>query len=175
MLANLETDTLCLKPLSLNELNGNYVNWLNDPVVCRYNSHGDILYTKEMAADFINTVTSDKTKEVYAVYLKENNLHIGNISLQKIDLKNKNAEIAFLFGEKECWGQGFAKQSAKLLLKRAFEDLKLHRIYFGTHIENIAMQKLGEGLGFKKEGVLRQAQFKNGKFNDITIYSILQG
>jgi RimJ/RimL family protein N-acetyltransferase len=157
----------------LAELDGNYVSWLNDPEVCRYNSHGEQEYTREMAKRFIASLEGDTTKEVWAVYLKETGLHVGNISLQRIDLQNKNAEIAYLFGAKQYWGKGYAKEASRVLLERAFGDLKLHRVYFGTNIHNLAMQKLGEGLGFKKEGVLKDAQFKNGSFNDVVMFGLL--
>lgn len=169
----LESKRIFLTQLSEKELSDNYVSWLNDKEVCKFNSHGEVKYTKEAAIDFIHTLKQDKSKEVYAVYLKENKMHIGNISLQNIDLKNNNAEVAYLFGEKKYWGQGYAFEASKLIIKRAFKDLNLHRIYFGTHIENIAMQKLGEKLGFKKEGLKKDAQFKYGKYNDIVIYAII--
>ena len=57
--------------------------------------------------------------------------------------------------------------------KRAFDELGLHRIYFGTHIQNIRMQRLGEKLGFQKEGVFKDAQYKNGKYNDIIQYALI--
>lgn len=171
----LDSARLYLKNLSLEELNGNYVHWLNDKEVCKYNSHGETEYTKDMALDFINSLENDKSKEVYAVCLKENDIHIGNISLQRIDYKNNQAEIAYLFGEKEYWGKGYAKEASEVLLKRAYDELNLHRIYFGTHIENLAMQKLGENLGFKREGQQKDAQYKNGKFNDIILYGMIKG
>lgn len=167
----LKTENLILTPLSEKELDGNYVNWLNDKEVCKYNSHGDTLYTKEMAIEFIKSVQNNPAREVYAVYY--NNTHIGNISLQNIDKKNHCVEIAYLFGEKEYWGKGFATEASQALIKRAFEDLKMHRIYFGTHIENIGMQKVGEKLGFQKEGIFKEALFKNGKYSDIVRYGLI--
>jgi RimJ/RimL family protein N-acetyltransferase len=169
----LDAERIFLKKLSMDELDGNYVTWLNDPEVCRYNSHGEQAYTREMAKKFIGLLEGDDTREVWAVYLKETGLHIGNISLQRIDRKNRNAEIAYLFGEKQYWGKGYAKEASRVLLKHAFGDLKLHRVYFGTNIHNLAMQKLGEGLSFKKEGVLKDAQFKNGSFNDVVMFGLL--
>lgn len=169
----LDSERIYLKPLSLEELDGGYVNWLNDSEVCKYNSHGEVLYTRERAIKFIQSLKEDSTREVWAVYLKEGNIHIGNISLQCIDKKNNNAEIAFLFGEKRFWGKGYAQEASKLLMKRAFSELKLHRLYFGTHCENVAMQKLGEHLGFLREGVLKESQFKNGKYNDVLIYGLV--
>lgn len=171
---SLDNERIYLKKLSKDELKGNYVSWLNDKEVCKYNSHGEIEYTEQMALEFINSLENDKSKEVYAIYLKENNIHIGNISIQQIDKRNNKAEIAYLFGEKQYWGQGYAKEASKIILKRVFEELNLHRIYFGTHIENIPMQKLGESLGFVQEGIEKDAQFKNGNYNDIVIYGLVK-
>lgn len=169
----LDAERIYLKPLSMEELNGNYVAWLNDSEVCRYNSHGDEKYTRGMAVKYIKSLNGDTSKEVWAVYLKKKAVHIGNISLQRIDHKNSNAEIAYLFGEKEYWGQGYAAEASRALLKRAFKALKLHRIYFGTSVHNRAMQKLGKNLGFKNEGILKDAQLKNGKFNDVVLFGLL--
>lgn len=169
----LESDNLKLKLLSLDEINGPYVNWLNDKEVCKYNRHGESLYTKEKAKEFIKSVQNNPTCEVWAVYHKNDNIHIGNISLQNIDKENNLAEIAFLFGEKNYWGKGFATEACKLLINRAFQDLNLHRLYFGTHIENIGMQKVGEKNGFKKEGIFKDAQFKNGKYSDVVRYGLI--
>lgn len=166
----LETEHLFLRPLSELELDGPYVSWLNDPDVCRYNSHGATEYTRKQAKSFIKNLSMDKSREVYAVYLKSVTEHLGNISLQQIDCSNRSAEIAFLFGNKKYWGRGYAVEAGELLLRRAYEGLMLHRVYFGTHIENIAMQRVGEKLGFQKEGILKDAQFKNGCFNDIILY-----
>lgn len=169
----LNSERIYLEKLSTKALNGNYVSWLNDKEVCKYNRHGETEYTVEMAREFIKSLENDKSKEVYAVYLIENDMHIGNISLQSIDLKNKNVEIAYLFGEKQYWNKGYAKEASEILIKRAFNELNLHRIYFGTHVENIAMQRLGDKLGFIKEGLKKDAQFKNGKYNDMVIYAII--
>jgi RimJ/RimL family protein N-acetyltransferase len=169
----LDSERIYLKPLSLEELEGGYVNWLNDPEVCKYNSHGAVVYTRDMATKFIQSLKDDPSREVWATYLKDGNIHIGNISLQCIDKKNNSAEIAYLFGEKRYWGKGYAYEASKLLMKRAFSDLRLHRLYFGTHCENVAMQKLGEKLGFQREGILSEAQFKNGKYNDVVIYGLV--
>ena len=167
----LKTKNLILKPLSLEELNGNYVNWLNDKEVCKYNGHGETLYTQALAKAYIKSIQNNPSCEVYAVYLGKK--HIGNISLQCIDKRNNCAEIAYLFGEKEYWGKGYATEASRILIKHAFDDLNLHRLYLGTHVENIGMQKVSEKLGFKKEGIFKDAQYKNGKYNDMVRYGLI--
>ncbi len=170
---NLESERVLLRPLRLTDVEGNYPQWLNDPKVCRYNSHGEKLYTKEMAREYIELVNSSDSYEVFAIIDKANDIHLGNISLQQIDRKNNNAEFAILIGEKAYWGKGYAFEAAQRVLRFGFETLKLHRIYCGTSEANIPMQKLALKLGFSQEGRSREAFYKKGAFYDIIHYGLL--
>lgn len=167
----LEGERVYLRPLELNDANGNYPNWLNDKEVCKYNSHGDIHYTKEMAIEYIKSVQNNSNCKVFAVCLKNNNTHIGNISLQRII--SKEAEFAILMGEKEYWGKGYASEAGKLLIKYGFEILHLQRIYCGTSEVNIPMQHLTDALGMALYGKRKKALKKNNQLFDIFEYEII--
>ncbi len=162
-----------LRPIEITDTERSYPNWLNDPEVCRYNSHGDIIYTTEMAREYITRTINNPAIKVFAICLNENNQHIGNISLQQISAKNQSAEFAILIGEPRVYGKGVGYEAAKLLITYAFNELNLHRLYCGTHAENIAMQHLARKLGMQEEGIRRDAIFKNDQFADIIEYGIL--
>lgn len=170
----LEGKTIYLRPLALEDANGHYPSWLNDPEVCRYNSHGETLYTKKMAQDYISSITDNPTCKVFAICDKIKDEHIGNISLQAISTKNQSAEFAILLGNRNFWGKGVAKEAGKLLVDYGFHNLELHRIYCGTSVANIAMQKLAIYLGMKQEGVRKEAMRKNGQFYDIIEYGVIR-
>jgi len=148
-----------LRPLSPEDAEGNYPSWLNDKEVCRYNSHGSTLYTKEMAAEYIENVQSNSTYKVFAICLNANNQHIGNISLQNIKF-NIEAEFAILMGEKKFWGKGYAKEAGEILIDYGFNQLELKKIYCGTSEANIPMQKE------------KQTLLKDNKQYDIFKYEI---
>ncbi|MBV9159691.1 MAG: GNAT family N-acetyltransferase [Candidatus Kaiserbacteria bacterium] len=162
-----------LRPLSIAEIDGPYLGWLNDSEVCRYNSHGEVEYTKEMAREYVERVTDSPEYLVLAILTKAGK-HIGNISLQEINARNRAAEFAILLGDKDYWGKGFAKEASLLIIRYGFERLDLHRIYCGTSIENAAMQKLAHSLGFQEEGRRREAFFKRGAFTDVVEYGLLK-
>lgn len=162
-----------LRPLELSDCDGSYPNWLNDPEVCRYNSHGDTHYTAEMAIAYIQSITDNPVYAVFAICMNTNDQHVGNISLQQVSVKNQSAEFAILIGEPSIYGKGIGYEAGQLLLEHAFKTLKLHRIHCGTHIENSGMQHLASKLGMQKEGIRRDALFKNGRFADIVEYGIL--
>lgn len=170
----LESTRLYLRPLMPQDANGNYPSWLNDEDVCRYNSHGSVVYTKEMALEYIDKVSNNPLYAVFAVCLRESGTHIGNISLQQISKQNQNAEFAILMGDKTQWGKGYAKEASKLLLEYGFGQLNLHRIYCGTSQANIAMQRLALSIGMQLEGTRREAMRKNDKFYDVLEYGILK-
>lgn len=163
-----------LRPLKTDDANGNYPSWLNNPDVCRYNSHGETLYTQDMAKAYITSITNNPSILVFAICLNENDRHIGNISLQQISLRNQSAELAILIGELSVYGKGIGYETSQLLLDYAFQTLKLHRIYCGTHAENMSMQHLALKLRMTEEGRRCDAVFKNGQFADIIEYGILE-
>ncbi len=162
-----------LRPLEASDAEGSYPNWLNDPKVCQYNSHGDTLYTCEMARAYIASVTNNPACCVFAICLISNGQHVGNVSLQQISQKNQSAEFAILIGDSSVYSTGIGYEAGQLLLTYAFTTLKLHRIYCGTHVENIGMRHLALKLGMKQEGIRRDAIFKNNQFADIVEYGIL--
>ena len=86
----LETERLVLKPLSLEHLTKEYIDWLNDEMVYRYLETGGN-YTKAMLEDYLKDVVK---KDIFflAIHLKNNNLHIVKIKIDKVNFKNGIAE-----------------------------------------------------------------------------------
>jgi len=167
-------ETIDLRSLSPGDIEGNYVSWFNDEEVCHFNSHHVYPYTTDQAVSFIEGTQTDRSSIVLAILSKDSGKHIGNISLQKIDLISRNAEYAIVLGDRDYWGKGIAKEASLLILRHGFESLNLHRIGCGTSSENIPMQKLAAKLGFNEEGRRKDALYKNGKYVDIIEYGLLR-
>lgn len=168
----INAERIYLRPLHVNDANGDYPTWLNDKEVCRYNSHGDTLYTKEMAIEYIKSVTNNPTCKVFAICDKKSNQHIGNISLQQISQDDKSAEFAIIMGEKEFWGKGYAKEAGEILINFGFDILKLSKIYCGTSEANIPMQRLAQKLNMKKECIKKNTTTQNNQRIDIIKYTL---
>ena len=167
--------TIELRILKEEDIQGNYASWLNDPEITAYNSHGRFPMTTEKLKDFVKHAYTSNSALVLAVIDKETKVHVGNISLQNINWIDRNAEIAFLLGEKKFWGKGIMQEAGKLIIEHGFKMLNLHRIYCGTSSDNSGMQKLAKKLGMEQEGVRKEAIFKNGKYFDIIEYGIING
>ncbi len=170
----IEGGNIYLRGISLDDAKGNYINWLNDSEVCKYNSHRVFPYNEQLAEEYIKNAMVFKDSLVLAIVEKKKNSHIGNISLQDINFISRSAEFAIILGEKEYWGKGMAKEASVLIMMHGFQELNLHRIYCGTASGNVAMQKLANYLGMTEEGRRREAQFKSGEYNDIIEYGVLR-
>jgi RimJ/RimL family protein N-acetyltransferase len=101
-------------------------------------------------------------------------VHIGNTGLHQIDWKNRMAVFGIVLGEKAYWGQGFGTEAARTILRFAFEELNLHRVELEVFDFNPRAIRSYEKVGFRHEGTRREALFRNGRYQDVHLMSILQ-
>jgi RimJ/RimL family protein N-acetyltransferase len=128
-------------------------------------------YEKNWLHDAI--ITAENSLKL-AVCITKNKQHIGNVYLNNIDYFNKNANSGLLLGDKSLWGQGFGTEGYLLLLHHAFYDLGLIRVSARQLLHNKASIRLHEKSGFKNEGILRKAIFKDGEYRDLNLMSVLR-
>jgi len=166
-------EKIYLSPLTKEDISQDYVSWLNDIEVCVHNSHATFPNTIAKTLSYIESIERSKTDIVFAIRWKKNNDHIGNISLQNINWINRSGEIAILIGKKNYWNKGVGSEAYKLLIDYGFNTLNLNRISSGLMITNNGMIKICEKNQMKKEGLMREFLYKNGRYIDAIIYSIL--
>lgn len=87
--------------------------------------------------------------------------------------EKKSAELGYWLGKKH-WGKGIMTEAAGLAIKFGFEVLKLHRIQAHAFMENPASARVIEKNGLMLEGIVRHGEFKQGKWHDERLYSILE-
>ncbi len=109
-----------------------------------------------------------------AIVLKKNDRLIGSTSLDNINWVDRSASTGTLIGEKRDRGKGYGSEAKSLLLRYAFQTLGLNRIESKILCYNRASLRYAEKCGYRQEGVLRQASYKNGQFHDLVVLSILR-
>ncbi len=97
--------------------------------------------------------------ETYAVVLKETGLPIGSIRLHHEDLAEQEdeAELGYWLGV-PYWGQGLTTEAAGEVLRHAFEDLKLSRVWCGYYDGNLRSRRVQEKLGFRYQWTTEQVE-----------------
>jgi RimJ/RimL family protein N-acetyltransferase len=98
---------------------------------------------------------------------------IGGIGIHRINYAMRNAEVGYWIG-KPYRGTGLMVEAMQAMLRFAFGDLKLKRVYAQVFVENIASQKLVEKCGFTLEGRLRSTHWHHKRWRTCYMYSILR-
>ncbi|WMM26406.1 GNAT family protein [Tissierella sp. MB52-C2] len=74
--------------------------------------------------------------------------------------------------EKPYWGNGYAKEAIKIVLRYYFRELRYQKVNAYVYSFNERSLKFHESLGFQQEGRLRRMVYTNGKFYDEIYYGM---
>ena len=166
----LETERLILRRYRESDLQDLF-EYLSDPEVVRFEPYKPKTL-EETREDLAWRVS---TEEMTAVELKAEGKLIGNVYLGRRDFES--LEMGYVFNRR-YWGQGFAAESCRALIGRAFEQ-GAHRVFAECDPRNRASWRLLEALGFAREGCLRQNVYfwkdENGRplWKDTYVYGLL--
>jgi RimJ/RimL family protein N-acetyltransferase len=133
--------------------------------------------TRDEEKWFETQLTKEPVERPLAVDLRQADTWklIGSCSVFDINWVNSSAELGIMIGEKTVWNQGLGTQVMTLLLRHCFETLNLNRAFLRVFGENARARRSYEKAGFVVEGCMRQAVFKQGKYDDVYIMSVLRG
>ena len=98
----------------------------------------------------------------------------GLVALSHIDRVVSQAELGKIIGEPAWRGKGIAAKATAAIVDYGFETLGLNRIYLRTLGGNLKNIKLNERMGFRFEGVLKEAAMADGRLADIVLMAMLR-
>jgi len=150
------------------------IQWRNDDEISNLVGGPKYYVSSEREKEWVRNAIFDNSKIVLAICLKDSNKYIGNIMLQDIDYVNRSGHVPVLIGDKTEWNKGYATEARMLMLHYAFYHKGLERIVAYVLEDNISSLKMHEKCGYKVEGVLRRSVYKNGKFHNQVVLSILR-
>jgi RimJ/RimL family protein N-acetyltransferase len=88
---------------------------------------------------------------------------------------NRSAADVGLALLKESRGRGYGTEVVRLLAALAFDQYGMHKVELGTRADNVGMQRAAESLGFRREGLLRETLYFDGKHQDLVLMGLLKG
>lgn len=144
--------------------------WRNDFRIYRYCRQNDLISISDQNK-WKEKIASDRTIKMYSV-ITQSGKGVGVCGLTDLDLLNCNAEFS-LYIEPNSQGQGYGKQALQTLICNGFNAYGLEVIW-GETFEHNPAAKMFLQVGLKLEGVLRRRYFREGKFIDAHLYSIIR-
>lgn len=145
--------------------------WENDENVIDYLSISKGRTIEESIREFLQR-EADPSIFDFTVYHEEKK--IGRAYLSRYDKNAHSIDITRIYiGAIDQRGKGLGRALMEELLRFCFEELGLNRVTLDYFDGNPA-QELYRSIGFVSEGVAREAGFKDGKFNNFNLMSILR-
>jgi ribosomal-protein-alanine N-acetyltransferase len=109
----------------------------------------------------------------FGLYLIETGELIGNVTLSEVLRGPLQSCFIGYYLDKYHNGKGYMTEAVRLVVKYAFDELKLHRIEAGVMPHNLGSIKVLEKAGFHKEGIAKKNVKINGKWEDHQVLAIV--
>lgn len=150
------------------------IKWRNDDEIWSLVGGPKYYVSTEFEKQWVINAINNPKEIRLGICLKETKELIGLASIIDIDWINKSAHCPSMIGEKKYWSSGLGTESRLLLLQFAFYERGFERVWAHILEGNIASIKMLEKCGYKKEGLLRNSVYKNGRFQNLVVMSILR-
>jgi len=128
-------------------------------------------YEEKHAHEYLATVADDNDLRL-GIRLRSDGTLLGGIGLHP-DSAHKRAELGYWIGVRH-WGNGYATEAAKAVVRYGFEQVKLNRIFAGHFGNNPASGNVLRKIGMRHEGCMRQHILKWSEYLDLETYAILR-
>jgi RimJ/RimL family protein N-acetyltransferase len=148
--------------------------WFSDPDVRITLGRRTTPNTEQDSRAYIRGLDA-RTRQMFAVVARADDVYIGNAELFGIHWVNRHAELGIVIGRKDFWGKGYGRETVRLLCEHAFRGLNLHRVHLRVDATNERGIRCYTGAGFKPEGRLRDDVFAGGRYVDTLILGLLRG
>ena len=145
----------------------------NDWQVIQYLGGFSSGYSRKNLQEWIKAHRNRDDEVLWAISEKKTGRCIGHVGLYKIDPRVRKAEFAIVIGDQKWWGKGVGCSATIAMIDWGFDQLNLHKISLSVLAGNRRAIKLYEKLGFRREGALRDEQFRDRKYVDVVLMSVL--
>ena len=163
---HLETERLIIRDFKLSDIDYLYEIFSEDEVM----EYIEPVYDRNKTLNFIKEFCIEH-KGAFACANRENEKVIGYIIFNEYE--DKVYELGWIFN-KEYWGKGYAYESCDAVIKYAFSEMKIHKIFAET-IDNIKSVNLMKKLGMQLEGIQKSHTTDNhGNWKDVYLYGLLE-
>ena len=170
----LQTERLLLRPWRLDDAFSLYKYAKDDRVgpIAGWPIHKSVVESAEIIENVLSR------PHIYAICLKEDNVAIGSIGLMRgkdshEELGKDEAEIGYWIGF-PFWGQGLIPEATNELVRHAFEDMELSRIWCSHFEENYNSKRVQEKCGFKHKYIIEDKEWPLMQTVKVLHYSCLE-
>lgn len=174
----IETDRLVLRAVTAADADAVFAACSN-PAVTRFtlfDAHKSLDDSRRFVVDYVVGSYAEMMPDPFAVTLKHNPdpRMVGAVGCHWASRPNQTMELGYWLAE-HLWGRGLVAEATVAVMRFAFANYPVERIQARVIAGNAASERVLEKIGFRREGTLRSALFRRGKFEDLTLFALLRG
>jgi len=148
------------------------VAWLNDPEVTYYLTER---YGRSPGAEtWLSDVPAAGFADVRLAVETKDGVHIGAVNLHRVHPEDRKAGLGIIIGAKEHWGRGCGGDAIETLLRFAFNEMNLNRVWLTVTAGHERAIACYQRCGFREEARERQGFYKHGRYWDFIVMGILR-
>ncbi|RPI79245.1 MAG: N-acetyltransferase [Desulfobacteraceae bacterium] len=146
--------------------------WISNKLAVKYSlSSFQPLRNMDWTRQYLERILADPSSWNQVISVGE--CKVGYCGLSNISIHNKNAEFFILIGDMEFWNKGIGTKAGILVLNHAFKVLSLNRVWLTVSACNDGAIHSYEKIGFLKEGIMREACYRDEHYHDKLVMGIL--
>lgn len=163
-----------LRELEIKDAEG-MLEWMHDPDIQSCFHINMTSKTMEDVEEFIEKAEyiPIHNHSIHYAIVDKSDEYMGTVSLKGIDLDALNAEYAISL-RRGAQGKGMGKSATVEILRIAFEEIGLEKVYLNVLSDNTKAIGMYEKVGFVYEGEFRKHLFLHGEYKSLRWYSILK-
>jgi RimJ/RimL family protein N-acetyltransferase len=170
------TERLSLRPLRATDTD-DLLAYRSLPEVCRYvpfEPMDESVITKRLASDWARTtIDGDGQALTLGIELPGESRLVGDVMLRVDSAIQRSGEIGWVINP-EFWGNGYATEAAREILRLGFEDLGLHRVIARVHADNGPSMRVATRLRMRQEAHLINNELFKGGWGSEVDYGMLE-
>lgn len=147
--------------------------WLNHPEIRRTTLRARPLNLQD-EDEFIERMRVSTSDVAFVIVERASDRPVGGTGLHQIDWRSRHACFGLTIGDPADWGKGYGTEATRLLVDHAFETMNLHRVWLQVIEYNERGIRVYEKIGFKKEGLLREEHYREGRYWNTWLMAILR-
>jgi RimJ/RimL family protein N-acetyltransferase len=148
--------------------------WYADPEIARLARYQEAPMRPDEVERFFTARVVGTDALAMAIHERSTGRLIGTCAFSQLDGENGSALYHITIGEKDAWGHGYGTEATQLMLDHAFGNLGLHRIALYVFEFNERAIRAYRRCGFVVEGRSRESIWRDGRWWDELVMSVLE-
>jgi ribosomal-protein-alanine N-acetyltransferase len=170
------TKRLIIRPLIIEDISPQYIEWLNSKQVTRYLEIRNVTHTLDTTIDYIRKRNKNAKidGEHFGIFDDAGRRHVGTVTFNSTNFYHNTSDISFVIGNQETAGRGYATEAVHAVCCYGFIVKKLYKITGGHYAGNIGSKRVFQKNGFRVEGCRREQVINcRGIREDTFLYGLL--